>query len=70
MAKEELDWTASHGHDSFSTEMEEDMTSDESSHQIKANTKGQRQGKRKNQKKVHVWDLAIECKKGWTIFTA
>ena len=61
VAKEELDWAASHGHDSFSTEAVEDMTSDESSHQTETKGKCSRQRKRKNQKEVHVWYLAVEC---------
>ena len=65
VAKEELKWAASHGHDGFSTEVEEDMTSDESSHQTEPKTKGRRQRKRRNQKKVHVRHLSIECKKCW-----
>ena len=61
VAKKDLDWAASHGHDSFSTEAVEDMTSDESSHQTETKRKCRRQRKRKNQKEVHVWHLTIEC---------
>lgn len=64
VAKEELDWATSHGHDSSGPEAVEDVTGDGSPHQTEAKTNDRKQKKRRKQEKVHViiWHLVTGCK--------